>query len=77
MNPSTYKTLDGLAYWEPHAIGEVWAEILFVVAQKLIKKHGFSSTLFPPAPLENGTIPEGDFYRPVAYDKFGNRSPPM
>lgn len=46
-----------------HAIGEVWAEILWVVSQKLIEKHGYSDDLFPPAPLEDGTIPEGHFYR--------------
>jgi extracellular elastinolytic metalloproteinase len=63
VNPSTYKTLDKPGYWGVHAIGEVWAEMLWVVEQKLIKKHGFSDTLFPPKPLANGTIPLGDFYR--------------
>jgi extracellular elastinolytic metalloproteinase len=29
----------------------------------MIEKHGYSSTLFPPQPLEDGTIPTGDFYR--------------
>ncbi|GJE93515.1 fungalysin metallopeptidase-domain-containing protein [Phanerochaete sordida] len=62
-NPSTYKTLDKPGYWGVHAIGEVWAEILWVVEQKLIQKHGFSETLFPPKPLANGTVPLGDFYR--------------
>ena len=75
VNPSTYKTLDGQGYWEPHAIGEVWAEMLFVVAQKLIKKHGFSETLFPPAQLPNGTIPEGEFYLPAGMDEFGRPLP--
>jgi extracellular elastinolytic metalloproteinase len=32
----------------------------------LIEKHGFSDDLFPPKPLEDGTIPTGDFYRPAA-----------
>ncbi|KAJ3492174.1 hypothetical protein NLJ89_g11271 [Agrocybe chaxingu] len=63
VNPSTYKTLDKPGYWGVHAIGEVWAEILWVVSQKLIEKHGYSEDLFPPAPLEDGTIPAGDFYR--------------
>ena len=63
INPSTYKTLDGPKYWGVHAIGEVWAEILWVVAQRLIEKHGFVESLFPPSPLEDGTIPLGDFYR--------------
>ena len=46
-----------------HAIGEVWAEILWVVLQKLIAKHGYSVDLFPPAPVEDGSVPYGDFYR--------------
>jgi extracellular elastinolytic metalloproteinase len=46
-----------------HAIGEVWAEILWVVSQKLIEKHGYSDELFPPSPLEDGTVPVGNFYR--------------
>ncbi|KAJ7074555.1 Fungalysin metallopeptidase-domain-containing protein [Mycena amicta] len=64
INPSTYKTLDKPGYFGVHAIGEVWAEILWHVSQGLIAKHGFSATLFPPQPLEDGSIPEGDFYRP-------------
>jgi len=63
INPSTYKTLDNPGYWGVHAIGEVWAEILWVVSQRLIKKHGYSDDLFPPRPLEDGTIPPGSFYR--------------
>lgn len=46
-----------------HSIGEVWAEILWAVSQRLIKKHGYSDDLFPPAPLEDGSVPPGDFYR--------------
>jgi len=63
VNPSTYQTLDKPGYWGVHAIGEVWAEILWVVLQKLIDKHGYSDDLFPPAPLADGTVPRGDFYR--------------
>jgi hypothetical protein len=63
INPSTYKTLDRPGYWGVHAIGEVWAEMLWVVDQRLIAKHGFIESLFPPPPLEDGTIPIGDFYR--------------
>ncbi|KAF8151674.1 extracellular elastinolytic metallo proteinase [Crassisporium funariophilum] len=63
INPSTYKTLDKPGYWGVHAIGEVWAEILWVVSQKLIEKHGYSDDLFPPAPAEDGSVPRGDFYR--------------
>jgi extracellular elastinolytic metalloproteinase len=63
VNPSTYKTLDKPGYWGVHAIGEVWAELLWVVSQGLIEKHGFSDSLFPPTPLEDGSVPVGDFYR--------------
>ncbi|CAE6440229.1 unnamed protein product [Rhizoctonia solani] len=69
VNPSTYKTLDKPGYWGVHAIGEVWAEILWVVSQRMIAKHGYSETLFPPQPLEDGTIPIGDFYRPQVMGK--------
>lgn len=47
-NPSTYKTLDKPGYWGVHAIGEVWAEFLFTVSQRLVEKYGFGETLFPP-----------------------------
>ncbi|PSR99445.1 hypothetical protein PHLCEN_2v4124 [Hermanssonia centrifuga] len=75
VNPSTYKTLDKPSYWAVHATGEVWAEMLWVVSHRLIAKHGFSETLFPPAPLSDGTIPEGDFYRPAEYTLSGKRKP--
>jgi len=74
-NPSTYKILDGGGYWGVHAIGEVWAEILFVVSNKLILKHGYSKTLFPPQPAEDGSIPIGDFYRPREYTAAGVPKP--
>jgi extracellular elastinolytic metalloproteinase len=64
VNPSLYKTLDNPGYWGVHAIGEVWAEILWIVAQDLIKVHGYSETLYPPLPLDDGSIPDGDFFRP-------------
>lgn len=64
VNPSLYKTLDAPGYWGVHAIGEVWAEILWVIADDLIKAHGYSDTLYPPLPLEDGTIPDGNFFRP-------------
>ncbi|TFK22535.1 extracellular elastinolytic metallo proteinase [Coprinopsis marcescibilis] len=69
VNPSVYKTLDKPGYWGVHAIGEVWAEILWVVSQRLIEKHGYSESLFPPTPREDGTIPPGDFYRTAAAGK--------
>ena len=75
VNPSTYKTLDKPGYWGVHAVGEVWAEILWIVAQRMIEKHGFSDSLYPPLPLDDGSIPEGDFYRPVEYDVHGKRKP--
>ncbi|KAF9492360.1 extracellular elastinolytic metallo proteinase [Pleurotus eryngii] len=75
VNPSTYKTLDKPGYWGVHAIGEVWAEILWVVSNGLIDVHGFSDSLFPPAPSEDGTVPEGDFYRPAEYTSAGKKKP--
>jgi extracellular elastinolytic metalloproteinase len=69
VNPSTYKTLDKPGYWGVHAIGEVWAEMLWVVSQELIKKHGYSDDLFPPAPHTDGTIPIGDFYRVTEFGR--------
>jgi extracellular elastinolytic metalloproteinase len=75
INPSTYKTLDKPGYWGVHAIGEVWAQILWVVEDYLIKKHGYSETLFPPKPDAEGVVPEGDFYRKAEYDEDGNKKP--
>ncbi|EJF60844.1 hypothetical protein DICSQDRAFT_106906 [Dichomitus squalens LYAD-421 SS1] len=75
VNPSTYKTLDKPGYWGVHAIGEVWAQILWVVSNRLIAKHGFVDDLFPPKPLDDGTIPEGDFYRAREYDAQGKPKP--
>ncbi|KAJ7629500.1 Fungalysin metallopeptidase-domain-containing protein [Mycena polygramma] len=69
INPSTYKTLDKPGYFGVHAIGEVWAQMLWVVSQGLIEQHGFLDNLYPPAPLANGTVPEGDFYRPASGKK--------
>ncbi|GAA5896414.1 M36 family metallopeptidase [Sporobolomyces salmoneus] len=48
-NQDTYKSLDKGGYWGVHAIGEVWAEMLFELAENLIDDHGFHPTLFPPA----------------------------
>ncbi|KAF7795913.1 hypothetical protein EIP86_007080 [Pleurotus ostreatoroseus] len=75
INPSTYKTLDKPGYWGVHAIGEVWAQMLWVVSQNLITKHGFSDTLFPPQQLPDGSIPDGDFYRPQEYTAAGKPKP--
>ncbi|KAG0696364.1 Fungalysin metallopeptidase-domain-containing protein [Suillus ampliporus] len=62
VNPSTYKTLDKPGYWGVHAIGEVWAQILWVVENELIAKHGFSETLFPPA-VDASPAERHAFYR--------------
>ncbi|KEP51322.1 extracellular elastinolytic metalloproteinase [Rhizoctonia solani 123E] len=55
INPSLYSLLQRIDYQEVHAIGEVWAEILYVVSNKLIDKHGFADSLFPSS--------ESEFYR--------------
>lgn len=73
-NPSTYKTLDRPGYWGVHAIGEVWAEILFVLNQRLIEKYGFATDLFPPA----DTSEPNDFYTKTSIDsvdEFGRAVP--
>lgn len=57
LNPSTYKTLDKPGYWGVHAIGEVWAEMLWVVSQMLIEKHGYSDNMYPPSAGPNGFVP--------------------
>lgn len=62
VNPSTYKTLDKSGYFGVHAIGEVWAEFLFVMTESLIAKHGFSKTLFPPT----NTSIANEYYTEVA-----------
>ena len=62
IRPS-YETLDKSGYWGVRAIGGVWAEILWVISQQLIAKHGFVESLFPPLPFEDGSIPLCEFYR--------------
>lgn len=62
VNPSTYKTLDKPGYWGVHAIGEVWAQILWVLEQRLIAKHGFTDNLFPPSHDAN-FVDYAAFYR--------------
>ncbi|KDN38531.1 hypothetical protein RSAG8_09420, partial [Rhizoctonia solani AG-8 WAC10335] len=69
VNPQTYATMNQPRYWGEHAIGEIWAEALWIVLRGLIQKHGFSSTFFPPQPLEDGSIPVGAFYRSQAVGK--------
>ncbi|KAG1796395.1 Fungalysin metallopeptidase-domain-containing protein [Suillus plorans] len=62
VNPSTYKTLDKPGYWGVHAIGEVWAQMLWVLEQRLIAKHGFTDNLFPP-PHDANFADYAAFYR--------------
>jgi len=62
VNPSTYKTLDKPGYWGVHAIGEVWAQMLWVLEQRLIAKHGFTDNLFPP-PHDANFAEYAAFYR--------------
>ncbi|GAA5991984.1 hypothetical protein JCM10908_000683 [Rhodotorula pacifica] len=71
-NPSTYKYLDKPGYWGVHAIGEVWAEMLFEMAENLIDVHGFHPTLFPP-PLNSTDSDE--FYSAEILQKTGKRVP--
>ncbi|ORY21288.1 extracellular elastinolytic metallo proteinase precursor [Naematelia encephala] len=74
INPSTYKTLDKPGYWGVHAIGEVWAEFLFVMSQRLVEKYGFSSTLFPPT----NTSAPNDYYTKTieeSVDDLGRPTP--
>lgn len=62
INPVKYSTLSEPEFWGFEAMGEVWAEILWVVSRHLIQKLGSSNTLFPPKRLDDGKIPLGDFY---------------
>lgn len=73
VNPSTYKTLDKPGYWGVHAIGEVWAEFLFVLAENLIEKHGFSKTLFPPVDPSK----PNDYYRNVTSSDNAEKHIPL
>jgi extracellular elastinolytic metalloproteinase len=77
VNPSTYKTLDKPGYWGVHAIGKVWAEIFWVVQQRLIGTCGFSETLLPPAPNADGSLPSNDCYRPQTFNPLGGRANPL
>lgn len=45
-------------YWGVHAIGEVWAEFLFVLSERFVEKYGFGPTLFPPT----NTSEPNDYY---------------
>ncbi|KAJ2084254.1 hypothetical protein H4R24_000196 [Coemansia sp. RSA 988] len=45
-NPLTYGIMNEPKYWEVHAKGEVWAEILYEVFWNLVDEHGFTEDLF-------------------------------
>ncbi|KAJ2858619.1 hypothetical protein GGI22_003283 [Coemansia erecta] len=45
-NPETYAYLDKAAYQEVHAIGEVWATILYEVMWNLLDANGIAASLF-------------------------------
>jgi len=68
VNPATYETLNAPGFFGLHALGEVWAEMLWVIQQRLIAKHGFSDTLFPPTPNADGKLSPNDFYRPQTFN---------
>ncbi|WWD21598.1 hypothetical protein CI109_106084 [Kwoniella shandongensis] len=72
-NPSTYKYLDKGAYWGVHAIGEVWAEFLFIMSSRLIEKYGFSKTLFPPT----NTKATNDFYTKTSEESVDSLGRPV
>lgn len=70
INPETYKTLDQPGYWGVHAIGEVWAGVLYQVEEGLRAKHGWAPDLFPPS--ANATQEEHDkfFLTPKEVDEL-------
>ncbi|QRV73255.1 extracellular metalloproteinase MEP [Ceratobasidium sp. AG-Ba] len=51
VNPLNYNSLHEVQN-QVHAIGEIWAEILWVVSNKLIEKHGFADSLFPTSKVD-------------------------
>ncbi|CAG8975503.1 hypothetical protein HYALB_00012279 [Hymenoscyphus albidus] len=56
-NPLTYRSTNSLN--EVHAIGTLWANILFELVWNLIDKHGITSTKFPV--FQNGIPTDGRF----------------
>ncbi|KAJ1962790.1 hypothetical protein GGI12_002434 [Dipsacomyces acuminosporus] len=55
-NPSTFEYLDKPGYQEVHAIGEVWAEILYEVLWALVDKNGFAEDIFARDLTKGNTI---------------------
>lgn len=60
LNPESYKSLDAPGYWGVHAIGEVWAGMLYQVEEGLRAKLGWAPDLFPPT--ANATKEEKDTF---------------
>ncbi|KAI9459545.1 Fungalysin metallopeptidase-domain-containing protein [Boletus coccyginus] len=77
INPLTYKTLDKPGYWGVHAIDKVWAEMLWVMQQQFIAKHGFSMALSPLVPDADGTLPPNNFYRPQTFNSLTGSPNPL
>lgn len=71
-----YNYLDKPSYWGVHAIGEVWAQILWLVNKQLVDKHGFSHTLFPSSTTAADTDPTSSFYHPRTFTN-GAPDPPV
>ncbi|KIJ14752.1 hypothetical protein PAXINDRAFT_169424, partial [Paxillus involutus ATCC 200175] len=55
----------------------VWAEMLWVVQQRLIGTYGFSETLLPPTPDADGSLPPNDCYRPQTFNPLGGQANPL
>ncbi|EIW74725.1 hypothetical protein CONPUDRAFT_160018 [Coniophora puteana RWD-64-598 SS2] len=86
-NPTTYETVT--EYFKSskdvyHDVGTIWGNMLWAATIYLSEKRGFSSSLFPPSPLPDGSLPssafEGSdsFYLPRTVDPAtGLFSPPV
>ena len=72
INPSVYKTLDGGGY--PRYRLSLGRDPLHRFQQVDREALG-SETLFPPQPKEDGTVPNGDFYRPQEFSADGSPKP--
>ncbi|QRW09783.1 extracellular metalloproteinase MEP [Ceratobasidium sp. AG-Ba] len=68
VNPFMYNYLQQPLYLELHAIGEIWAEALWVVTNVLIDAYGFADSLF--------RISDSEFYRTVILEDGASRMVP-
>ncbi|EIW74726.1 hypothetical protein CONPUDRAFT_170062 [Coniophora puteana RWD-64-598 SS2] len=68
-NPTTYETVTEYTGEDDvdHAVGLVWGNMLWTASAILSDKHGFSTTLFPPAPLPDGSLPSSAFEGPDSF----------